>query len=356
MTLEQTLQPPQARAGASVALVRRAWYVACFAHELGDKPIARTVLGTPLALFRRTDGTPAALLDRCAHRNVPLHEGRVVDDCVECPYHGWRFDGGGTCTRVPGLVEDETPRGRRVPSYPAREQDGFVWVWTDAEVAPNTDPFTFPLQDDPRYTAVRRMVEAEGTLHAVVENALDVPHTAFLHKGLFRGVAEPNTIEVVVRRHADRVEAEYIGEPRPEGIIGRFLSPSGGTVTHFDRFLLPSILQVEYAIGEENHVLVTGACTPVDDFHTRLYADVRVRSRIPGWVVKAATPLGLKVFKQDAEMLALQTENIRRFGGEQFESTEIDVLGGDIWRLLRRAERGELADEPVKERRFTMQA
>ncbi len=351
-----TLRPPETPGKTSVARVSRAWYVACFAHELGNKPLSRTILGMPLALFRRQDGTAAALLDRCAHRNAPLSEGQVVGDVLQCPYHGWEYAHTGACVRVPGLVEaEQTSRGRGVPSYPVREQDGFVWVWTDAEQAPDVEPFAFPLQNAAGYTVVRRRVEAAGTMHAVIENALDVPHTAFLHKGLFRGVSEPNEIEVVVRRSADRVEAEYIGEPRPDGLVGRLLSPSGGLVTHFDRFILPSILQVEYAIGEENHVLVTGACTPVDDFHTVMYADVKVRSRIPGWVVKTATPLGLKVFDQDAEMLAKQTDNIRRFGGEQFESTEIDVLGGHIWRLLRQAERGT---EPVKplEKRFTLRA
>ena len=352
--LSDQLRPPGTRGRASVARVTKAWYVACVSDELRAKPVARTILGVPLAIFRREGGTPAAILDRCAHRNVPLSGGVVVGSCLQCPYHGWEFDGDGACTKVPGLVSDAPSRGRTVPAYPAIERDGFVWVWGDAESAPDGEPFPFPVSDDKRYTRVRRTVEAEGTMHAVIENALDVPHTAYLHKGLFRGVAEPNEIDVVVRRDADRVEAEYVGEPRPEGLLGRFLSPSGGLVIHFDRFILPSILQVEYSIGDENHILVTGACTPVNDFHTRMYAEVLVRSRIPGWIIKLATPLGLKVFKQDADMLALQTGNIRRFGGEQFESTEIDVLGGHIWRLLRQAERG-VETEPV-EKRFKLRA
>jgi phenylpropionate dioxygenase-like ring-hydroxylating dioxygenase large terminal subunit len=352
--LTEQLRPPETRGRASVARVPRAWYVAAFSRELRDKPIARTVLGIPLAVFRRSDGTPAAVLYRCPHRNAPLSEGAVAGDCVQCPYHGWEFEGAGACTKVPGLLSEAPSRGRRVLAFPAMERDGFVWVWTDSEHAPDREPFPFPLAGAEGYTTVRRMVEAEGTMHAVIENALDVPHTAYLHKGLYRGVAEPNEIEVVVRRETDHVEAEYIGEPRPEGVLGRFLSPSGGLVIHFDRFILPSIIQVEYSIGDDVHVMVTGACTPVDDFRTRLYADVKVRSRVPGWLIRLATPLGLRVFKQDADMLALQTDNIRRFGGEHFESTEIDVLGGHIWRLLRQAERG-LEGESV-EKRFKLRA
>ena len=74
-------------------------------------------------------------------------------------------------------------------------------------------------------------------LHAALENTLDVPHTAFLHGGLFRGGRPPVDIEVVVRHTADGVEAEYLGEPRPPGLAGRILAPEGGVVTHVDRFL-----------------------------------------------------------------------------------------------------------------------
>jgi phenylpropionate dioxygenase-like ring-hydroxylating dioxygenase large terminal subunit len=239
-----------------------------------------------------------------------------------------------------------------------REQDGFVWVSPSAEGPPEGAPFKFPLVDDPRYSTVYRAVEAPGSVHAVAENALDVPHTAFLHRGLFRGAGEPNEIEVVVRRGADRVEAEYIGEPRPAGLAGRILSPSGGLVTHYDRFLLPSIVQVEYSIGTENHILVCAAATPVKDFLTVLHAVVSFRLRIPHWLVKPfLLPIALRIFKQDAAMLRLQTDNIERYGGEQYISTEIDVLGRDIWRLLRQAERGETPDNgEVVERRLRLRA
>jgi hypothetical protein len=44
-------------------------------------------------------------------------------------------------------------------------------------------------------------------------------------------------------------------------------------------------------------------------------------------------------------MLRLQAETVARFGGERFASTEADLLGPEIARLLRRAERGEPAPE-----------
>lgn len=66
------------------------WYVACLSAELGrDKPLARTMFGVPMALFRDERGRAHAVRDRCLHRATALSEGVVVDGKLACPYHGW---------------------------------------------------------------------------------------------------------------------------------------------------------------------------------------------------------------------------------------------------------------------------
>ncbi len=344
---------------ASVVRLPDQWFIACAASELRSEPRAETIQNVRIVLFRDAQGKPAALLDRCPHRNVPLSGGRVriPDGTLECPYHGWRFDREGSCRAVPSLVGCDQAKSRNVVAFPVLEQDGWIWVYSTpfhdiGEPMPEKRPYRFSFLDAEGYTSVQHTVVAESTMYSAIENALDVPHTAFLHRGLFREESRGVTLHVKVRRERDRVEAEYIGEPRPPGIVARVLSPSGGIVTHFDRFILPSIAQVEYRIGDENHFVADTACTPVSDFVTKLHAVISFRSRAPAKVVapfiKLIEPLALRVFKQDAEILRKQTENIRHFGGEQFASTEIDVLGKHIWRLLRAAERGD-ADPPEEE-------
>ena len=321
--------------------------MACLVSELGGRrPLARTVHEVPLAVFRDGDGRVGAMVDRCPHRNVPLSLGRLRDGLLECAYHGWRFDGTGACRAIPGLCAEEADRrGRVADRVPCVEQDGFVWVFPGPAEPPGGPPFRFPCVDTPGYDTVRRSLRSAGTVHAVAENALDVPHTAFLHGGLFRGSGEPNEIEVVVRSTATSVEAEYIGEPRPPGVAGRLLAPGGGVVQHWDRFLLPSIAQVEYRL-EDNHLLVTSALTPVTPTETRLHSAVTFSLRVPHALIKAVLPpVAALIFSQDARILRRQAETIARFGGEQFASTEIDVLGQGILRLLRRAERGEAGEE-----------
>lgn len=339
------LQPPQTKGHVSVVKLPDHWFIACTSEELKRKPLAATVQGVPLVLFRERGGRVAALLDRCPHRNVPLSVGKVRQGRLECAYHGWQFDSAGTCRTVPGLCGDAEASARNCPSYATRELDGFVWVYSTADKQPDKEPFRFPFVDDSRYTTVRRSLSMQCTMHAAVENALDVPHTGFLHGGLFRTSKKSNEITVKIKRGPDRVEAEYEGEPAPRGLAGRVLAPGGGMVQHWDRFILPCVAQVEYQLGSRYHVMVSSAFTPVTDFETRMHAAVCIRLPVSGRLIKPVMmPVALRIFQQDSQILKLQTALIRRFGGEQFVHTEIDVLGPHIWHLLRQAERGVRGD------------
>ena len=344
--LPPVLTPPATRPHLAVTSLPKAWYVACTSTELRDKPLARTVLGIPLVVFRSAAGA-AALLDRCPHRNVPLSEGKVVNSELECAYHGWRFDGQGACVSVPGLLD--TPAGapaRCAVRYPCEEQDGLVWVWCDPDTAPTSKPYVIPGVSDKRYTIARLEMDLPSTLLSALENLLDVPHTAFLHAGLFRSAKVRNRITAKIRRTADGVECQYIGEPRPTGLIGRVLAPGGGIVEHYDRFMMPCIGQVEYKMGESSHIIATQVMTPITDFLTRTYAVLAFRMPIPGAVVRPILePVIRRILKQDAWVLQKITDNVTRFGGERFTHTDIDLVGPDIWYLLRRAERGELDRE-----------
>jgi phenylpropionate dioxygenase-like ring-hydroxylating dioxygenase large terminal subunit len=317
----------------------RAWYVACESGALRGEPLAVTVLDRPIVLFRPSDGTPRALVDRCPHRNVPLSLGRLRGDELECAYHGWRFTGDGDCQFVPGLVEQRPSPARCASPHAVREADGLIWVWGLPDDAPDREPFRFPHLDDRRYTTLRQSVDAEASLLDVAENAMDVPHTAYLHGGLFRNASGPrNDIEVTLERWPDRVEAEYVGEPRPPGIVARILAPRGGVVEHVDRFLLPSIVQVEYRLGDATHWCASAALTPVSARRTRLFAVISFRLPLPGWLVTPVLrPLAMRVYNQDADMLREQTRNVGRFGREEYKSTDVDFFGPQIQRLLRHA-------------------
>jgi phenylpropionate dioxygenase-like ring-hydroxylating dioxygenase large terminal subunit len=342
----------------SVVRVPQSWYALCFTSELNaGKLRPATLLGTPLVLWRDQAGVAQAVADRCPHRNVPLSAGSVVGGELQCRYHGWRFGSGGRCTAIPGLpiVDGDAVDGpgRCATSFAAHEADGVVWVWGQPGVVPATAvPPSSPQLSDPRFRHVRHRARIRAPLHAVLENILDVPHTSFLHGGWFRSAKKTQRIDVEVERRTDGVTAQFFGEQRPPGVIAWMLSPSGGTIEHWDRFRLPSIAEVEYRLGPENQIIATTLCSPVDDECTDLLSIVSVRTRLPpGPLLWLVYPVALRILAQDREILEAQTDTIAKFGGERMSSTAIDLLGPHVLHLLKRAEQDKLSDAVVRTER-----
>ena len=157
-----------------MARVRDAWYVAARSAELGPAPIARTILDTPLVLFRDASGAASALLDRCAHRNVPLSQGWCSAGHLVCAYHGWEYQGDGAVTKVPALSGDQGGKARRAPCFPVREQQGLLWVWLSPDSAPSAEPYSLPHLGEAGYDHINYEADMQASLHASLENILDV--------------------------------------------------------------------------------------------------------------------------------------------------------------------------------------
>jgi hypothetical protein len=229
-----------------------------------------------------------------------------------------------------------------------------VWVYSEPDVDPESEPYEIPCADQPGYLTIRERLEMPGPLDAVAENALDVPHTAFVHAGLFRKNVDRKPIEVVIRALDGGVEAQFIGEERPKGLVGRLLAPQGGEVLHWDRFLLPCIAQVEYRLSDRSHIITTAALTPRTPAVTDLFATVAVKVPVPNGILRSIfKPVAMRILRQDIEILRRQTQQVQRFGAEEFASTEIDVLGLRIKKLLREASSGKVSTAQ-EERRIKM--
>ena len=82
---------------------RTLWHPVALSHVVGTQPRAATLLGEDLVLWRDDSGQAHALADQCPHRGARLSMGRVAGGQLECPYHGWRFEGGGRCTHIPAV-------------------------------------------------------------------------------------------------------------------------------------------------------------------------------------------------------------------------------------------------------------
>ena len=106
------------------------WYAAERSENVTDKPVKVRMLGQDLVLFRDAEGKARCLANTCVHRGGSLGGGKLRNGRVECPYHGWQFEGDGRCARIPSLGLDASiPARARVDSYPVEERYGLVFAF-----------------------------------------------------------------------------------------------------------------------------------------------------------------------------------------------------------------------------------
>jgi phenylpropionate dioxygenase-like ring-hydroxylating dioxygenase large terminal subunit len=160
--------------------------------------------GRPIALVRTQSGALFALENRCAHRQIPLSEGVVCGERLQCGYHGWTYDALGRCVNVPYLDKDKAlPNGVR--AYPCREDFGLVFVFPgDPAKAAATFP-DIPAYADPKYKT--RFLDQQVACHYsyLHENLMDMNHQ-FLHR---RIMARIRTTFLALREGEDWVEVDY---------------------------------------------------------------------------------------------------------------------------------------------------
>jgi phenylpropionate dioxygenase-like ring-hydroxylating dioxygenase large terminal subunit len=291
------------------------WYVAALGSEVGRTPLARTVCNEPLVMFRRRDNSLAVLDDRCPHRLYQLSRGQLVDDDIECGYHGLRFDGSGACTRIP--AQKQIPAGFGVRSFPATERSGLVYVWMgDAVRADASSIPDFPENNGPGWAASGALRHVEANYQLVVDNLLDLTHLTFVHKTTLAGPGiQENPLEV--RVDGDRVTArrEMRGvDPAP---IFRTLRHFPGKIDRYQNitFIPPSHVHIRIeatAPGATDdpdrvHHVVLNHLTPETGRTTHYFWSICRRMRIDDAAIgQRLFEMNRAAFEEDAEVLKHQ--------------------------------------------------
>jgi len=168
-----------------MTFVRNAWYVAAWEQELApEAPLAITILGERIVVWRTKSGAVHALEDRCVHRLAPLSLGRCEGDRLRCMYHGLLFDPDGKVVEIPG--QETIPPRAKVRSYPVVARHSWVWVWmgdseaADASLIPRAVGY-----DDPGYILGHGQLDYEAEARLINDNLLDFSHLTYVHANSF---------------------------------------------------------------------------------------------------------------------------------------------------------------------------
>ena len=100
-------------------MAERKWIDVGATAALSNSPVRRLEIDGLVLALSYHDGTFAALAASCAHKGGPLDQGTLVDGCIVCPWHNWKYD------RVTGQA---VGRAAGVDAYDVEIRDGRVLV------------------------------------------------------------------------------------------------------------------------------------------------------------------------------------------------------------------------------------
>lgn len=212
--------------------VRNAWYVAGWSSEIDEELRRFTILNEHIVMYRKSDGSVAALEDRCPHRLLPLSLGKRIGDDIQCGYHGMTFDCDGKCVRIPG--QSNLPASAYVVSYPIHERHNIVWIWMgDKDKANPDDIFDMPEFTDPNWEAHQGdALHLKSNYLNVAENLVDPAHVSFVHPTTLGNSASENVPVHVSTEGKAIIAWRWIRDAEPIGFFKKF----GGFTENVDRW------------------------------------------------------------------------------------------------------------------------
>ncbi len=160
------------------------WHPVALSDEVANRPFSTVLLDVRVVLYR-SNGVATAALDICPHRGAQLSRGKIVDQALECPYHGLRFDGRGQCTLIPAQdAPDRIPERMRLTTFPTVERFGIVWAkLSDDDLVPLPDWSVLDSDQVVSATVPAEIWDVAAARHA--ENFNDIAHLAFVHQETF---------------------------------------------------------------------------------------------------------------------------------------------------------------------------
>ncbi len=327
------------------------WHMVALSSDVKmNKAIARKIIGVPITVFRTKEGL-VALYDRCPHRNYPLSKGRVVQNSIECPYHGWRFKANGQCMDVPGCslsdLSDKKKDQLKVQTIKITEKHGGIFVRL-SEDGPET-PKLPPLMGDKKYDHFWWQQGVwKGNAFDAIENVLDPFHTKFIHNGFIRKRDKHVPVNLLVNSYKRSIEM-VIEQKQPDlGLMSRALE-RGGRKQSFTRYYPPTTVQAQWQGEEKLTLCVTAFFPPEDETSFRPFACFTTpKGLAPSWLKQMAIRLFLfPVVAQDRRALEEQYEIAQSFGAPRYTQGPGDILGSRVYKLYigKKLEPGQ--DEPM---------
>jgi len=284
------------------------WYPLIESREVARRPLGVERLGRRFAFWRTADGAVHANLDRCPHLGASLSGGRIENDHLVCPFHGFHFDSEGRCTKIPSVGRSgRVPHGLAVESFVVREAHGFVWLWWGSREAVAAElPYFAQLESGWRHHTV--IVDWPVHYTRAIENQLDVAHLPFVHRSTI-GAGGRSVVEGPYVEASEKGIRVWTTNRRDDGppvrSVAELAAAAAGTNPSLD-FLFPGVWLLDLGQRLKNFI----AFVPINEGRTRYYLRTyhryssRLMARPFEWLMALSNRF---ILEQDRRVVITQT-------------------------------------------------
>jgi phenylpropionate dioxygenase-like ring-hydroxylating dioxygenase large terminal subunit len=238
--------------------------------------IHKKILGDPVLVGRKKDGSIFAMRDICPHRGIPLSHGWIEGSGICCCYHGWKFEtSDGRCSEIPALTSDSNLEIEKikVPIYFVEEVQGNIWIYIPSDLKENLERHNLPSPpsipdlggEAPR---ISETIEFACSIDHANIGLMDPAHGSYVHRSWWWRNG-PRQFRIK--------EKEY--EPVPLGFrLVPYQMPTsakpykllGRKVSIEIIFQLPSY-RIELLLGDKFKACAFTAITPIDENRCELH-------------------------------------------------------------------------------------
>jgi phenylpropionate dioxygenase-like ring-hydroxylating dioxygenase large terminal subunit len=296
------------------------WYPVVRSADLGATPQKARILAHDFVVFRDQTGQPAVLSDTCAHRGASLSQGKCREDgTVQCPYHGWRFNAAGECTRIPSIGSKTRPPARaRVDSYPVQEQYGIVFAFL-GDLPEQERPPILPVEEHgtPEWRSTVITFDINYHYERSIENGLDPAHNEYVHTTHgYQGEREDSYTMMELRPFKNNpwgfgFMATFDAPPLKNPIMRR-VRPKGGKMEAGSGTVGPNHMWTYINFSEKYSMHQYMFEAPIDEHRTRvfllnernvLFFKGGLRAKLNGWLDKKVSERNMFIASQDIRVM-----------------------------------------------------
>lgn len=272
-------------------------------------------LGRQLVVWRGENGRPHVMRAFCPHLGANLSFGRVRGDCIECPFHRWRFTGEGRAAHVP--YSDHPPEGTLTETFPVAEVYGQLFMYHrcrggGGQHADDAPPYPVPRiaeVDDGRFVFRGRYDAGRIGMHLLefAENSVDRAHFQPVHGQMRIPWTQVRVPGVTIEHTADwRLDREvpwkmYFFDNAVLRIFGRRVERAHGSA-RISFYGPGSVVKFRFTILDKGDVEMYQTHLPVGPLEQQVDFQWFADRRLPRWMVWYVVGNWISQWAQDIEI------------------------------------------------------